>query len=171
MRKRIVGLTGLAFFAAAAVAMAATVFTVIPGLFDPGKTFLASAQWVKRIGCDIRKPDDPRTDVKGRGSHCGAGAPRFDITLTDGTSYFIGCNSPSADSVVSGQAWQRLRYGGTASTTLMAYSATTYALTDIKGRTVDDIQIVYDEGSDTGPDNFGMAILDNIDINGSLVGH
>jgi len=29
---------------------------------------------------------------------------------------------------------------------------------------------VFDEGYDTGPDNFGVAILDNIDINGVLVG-
>jgi len=27
-----------------------------------------------------------------------------------------------------------------------------------------------DEGADTGPDNFGVAILDNIDVNGTLVG-
>jgi len=29
---------------------------------------------------------------------------------------------------------------------------------------------VFDEGQDTGPDNFGLAVLDNIDVNGMLVG-
>jgi hypothetical protein len=32
------------------------------------------------------------------------------------------------------------------------------------------IVIVFDEGTDTGPDFFGAAILDNIDVNGQLVG-
>jgi hypothetical protein len=36
--------------------------------------------------------------------------------------------------------------------------------------TVSRIQIVFDEGQDTGPDFFGAAILDNIDINGRVVG-
>jgi len=32
------------------------------------------------------------------------------------------------------------------------------------------LAIVLDEGSDTGPDQFGLAVLDNIDVNGILVG-
>ena len=36
---------------------------------------------------------------------------------------------------------------------------------------VKSIQIVFDEGQDTGPDFFGLAVLDNIDVNGTLVGH
>jgi hypothetical protein len=36
--------------------------------------------------------------------------------------------------------------------------------------TVKSIEIVFDEGQDTGPDNFGIAVLDNIDVNGVLVG-
>ena len=35
------------------------------------------------------------------------------------------------------------------------------------------IVIVFDESQDAsgGPDQFGAAILDNIDVNGTLVGH
>jgi hypothetical protein len=117
------------------------------------------------LGYDIRKPGSP-TDA--RGSHCGAGAPRFNITLVNGNSYFIGCNSPPAVSQ-SGDAWQRLRWGG--SSPLMAYNATTGTLDNIAGQTVKSLQIVFDEGTDTGPDNFGLAVLDNIDVNGHLVGH
>jgi hypothetical protein len=36
---------------------------------------------------------------------------------------------------------------------------------------VKSISIVFDEGQDTGPDNFGLAVLDNIDVNGTLVGN
>jgi hypothetical protein len=120
------------------------------------------------LGYDIRKPTSA-TDP--RGSHCGAGAPRFDIQLLNGDSYFLGCNSPAPTSDVSEGAsgeWQRLRWGGTSP--LMAFSTSTFALTDITGLKVKSISIVFDEGQDTGPDNFGMAVLDNIDVNGTLVG-
>jgi hypothetical protein len=43
-------------------------------------------------------------------------------------------------------------------------------LTNISGTTVDSIEIIFDEGDDTCPDNFGLAVLDNIDVNGALVG-
>jgi hypothetical protein len=32
------------------------------------------------------------------------------------------------------------------------------------------IDVVFDEGTDTGPDFFGAAVLDNIDVNGILGG-
>jgi hypothetical protein len=35
---------------------------------------------------------------------------------------------------------------------------------------VSSITIIFDEGTDIGPDNFGLAVLDNIDVNGALVG-
>jgi hypothetical protein len=35
---------------------------------------------------------------------------------------------------------------------------------------VKSIEIVFDEGQDFAPTNFGEAILDNIDVNGTLVG-
>ena len=41
---------------------------------------------------------------------------------------------------------------------------------EITGITVDRLSIVFDEGQDTGPDNFGAAVLDNIDVNGTMVG-
>jgi hypothetical protein len=122
------------------------------------------------LGYDIRKPGSDVNDP--RGSHCGAGAPRFDITLQDGSSYFLGCNSPAPTTDApegTNSEWQRLRWGGSAP--LMAFNASTFALTDITGQTVKSISIVFDEGQDQGPDNFGMAVLDNIDVNSVLVGH
>jgi hypothetical protein len=116
------------------------------------------------LGYDIRKPGANQNDP--RGSHCGAGAPRFNITTTTG-SFFLGCNSPPATTDAPGVGWQRLRWGGTAP--LQAFNATTGQLVTVTG-TVKELSIVFDEGQDTGPDNFGAAILDNIDVNGVLVG-
>jgi hypothetical protein len=118
------------------------------------------------LGYDIRKPTSA-TDP--RGSHCGAGAPRFDIVTEDGTLYFLGCNSPTATATPEGanNEWLRLRWGGTPNP-LLAFGPS--GLTNITGMKVKSISIVFDEGQDTGPDNFGLAVLDNIDVNGTLVG-
>jgi len=124
------------------------------------------------LGYDIRKPGAD-TRAGARGSHCGAGAPRFNVTASDGVTYdFIGCNSGAtpATSEVDGQGWIRLRWG---SGTILAFAAngpSAGKIVNISGIKVSSIQIVFDEGQDTGPDNFGLAVLDNVDVNGTLVG-
>jgi hypothetical protein len=137
---------------------------------------------LRELGYDLRKPGPPLppnvnpTPFPGnpndpRGSHCGAGAPRFNIVITEdpGAIYFLACNSPAPDMDNSGLGggWQRLRWGGTAP--LMAFR-NGVTPTDISGQHVKTLSIVFDEGQDTGPDNFGLAVLDNIDVNGTLVG-
>jgi len=119
------------------------------------------------LGYDIRKPG---LAGDARGSHCGAGAPRFNITTSDGNNYFLGCNSPPADAFTPGTGWLRLRWGG--SVPLMAFNTTTFVLENITGKTATSISILFDEGQDPfgGPDFFGLAVLDNIDVNGTLVG-
>jgi hypothetical protein len=111
------------------------------------------------IGWDLRKTTPPGTPD---GSHCGAGAPRFDVTTTDGVTHFIGCDSPppTTDDLATPElGWQRLRYDPAA-----AFPAITPA------ETVRSISIVFDEGNDVAPELFGAAELDNIDINGVLIG-
>ena len=107
------------------------------------------------LGYDIRKPGGDRSDP--RGSHCGAGAPRFDIVYATGVDVSTGCNSINEATVTdAGAGWMRVRF------------------TPPAGHENDKIKkifLLYDEGTDAGPDNFGMAILDNIDVNGVLVGH
>jgi hypothetical protein len=117
------------------------------------------------LGYDIRKPG---LSAEPRGSHCGAGAPRLNITTEDGSTFFLGCNSPPAPGQTPGNGWLRLRWGGAAP--LLAFNAATGALVDISDVQVDRISIVYDEGQDAAPDNFGLAVLDNIDVNGQLAG-
>ena len=99
---------------------------------------------------------------------CGAGAPRFNIQTTNGKSYFIGCMSPPANTIFTGTGWVRLRWG--VSGVVTGYNAAT-GVPEAITSPVKSIQIVFDEGQDTPPDQFGLAVLDNIDINGVLVGH
>ena len=110
------------------------------------------------IGYDLRKPGADQNDP--RGSHCDGGAARFNVTTSDGF-WFVACNSPAPTITAVGDGWMRLRW------TTGYKDGTT--LSPITG-TVQSISIVFDEGQDTGPDNFGVAIIDNIDVNGALVG-
>ena len=228
---------GCAFFTGLCLAGAAQAgsFKVMPSEFDPGKTQLVSAKWVRGVGCPppgtsaVIYPDttptpysDPACDtadpkdksveglllvktgptlnnaaavasIKGlkkgthltelgydirkvaqddRGSHCGAGAPRFNVVI-DGVLYYLGCNSPAPTSTVEGTGWLRLLWGPCGTTPLLAWNAITWTLDDLCGGEVDSISIVFDEGQDSygGPDQFGAVILDNINVNGLLVGH
>lgn len=111
---------------------------------------------ITEIGYDIRKPvafSDPR------GSHCGAGAPRFNVVTQDNVTHFIGCASPPPVQQQVGNGWLRLRWDPATAFPPIAPNAQ-----------VKSISIVFDEGQDTGPDNFGVAVIDNIDINGTIVG-
>ena len=124
------------------------------------------------LGYDIRKPG-ALTRADDRGSHCGAGAPRFNVTASDGVTYdFIGCNSGAtpATSEVDGAGWIRLRWGNGTILAFAANGPNAGKIVNISGIQVSSIQIVFDEGQDIGPDNFGLAVLDNVDVNGTLVG-
>jgi len=88
------------------------------------------------LGYDIRKPGADQNDP--RGSHCGAGAPRFNIETTDGT-FFLGCNSPAPEVANGGDGWLRLRWG--VSSPLVAYGPS--GLGPITG-TVQSIAIVFE---------------------------
>lgn len=113
------------------------------------------------IGYDLRKPGANQNDP--RGSHCDNGAARFNVTTTDGF-WFVGCNSPAPVVVISGDGWMRLRW------TTGFKSGDPSGLPSPFTGTVKSISIVFDDGQNVGPDNFGVAILDNIDVNGVLVG-
>src|SRR6266550_3560762 len=111
------------------------------------------------LGYDVRKP---RSFADASGSHCGAGAPRFDVITSDNVDHFVGCASPTPLQTATGLGFVRLRW----TPAQLAAAFPPILPTD----TVKSITIIFDEGQDTGPDNFGLAVLDNIDINGTLVG-
>ncbi len=105
---------------------------------------------------------DVRTD-----GHCGAGAPRFNVVTSDNVLHFIGCNSPPPSSITvppgspdpRGNTWERRRYDPATAFPPIA-----------PGSTVKSITIIFDEGTDTGPDFTGHVFVDNIDIDGVLIG-
>jgi hypothetical protein len=123
-----------------------------------------------QLGYDIRKPGLNISDP--RGSHCGAGAPRFDI-VSNGHVYFVGCASPPPTVDAPGTGWQRLRWGSGSPGGVLAFSfdggcpaVNPCAITG----PVQSMSIVFDEGQDAGPDQTGLAVIDNIVVNGSIAG-
>src|SRR5207237_9356667 len=60
------------------------------------------------LGYDIRKSGG--IGASPLGSHCGAGAPRFDVVTSDGVVHFVGCNSPPGVVTGASTGWVRLRW-------------------------------------------------------------
>jgi hypothetical protein len=114
---------------------------------------------LSEIGYDIRT-----------GSHCGGGAPRFNITTTNGKSYFLSCTNLGLTTPFSSLGWRRLRWGTGTPGSVQAYrdGNTPEFITD----PIQTISMIFDEAQDAnaGSDFSGLAVLDNIDINGQLVG-
>src|SRR3954468_13388551 len=117
------------------------------------------------VGYDLRKPantGDPR------GSQCGAEAPMFQFEMSDGHVYYVSCSSPAPTSQSPvGLGWLRLRWG--AGGHVSGYQDGG-ALMPIPG-TVVHAYIVFQDGQDGGPSNFGLSVIDNIAANGSIIGH
>jgi hypothetical protein len=106
------------------------------------------------LGYDIRKFGGSGSVF---GSSCGAGAPRFNVTTDFGT-HFIGCVSPPPVSEMLGDGWTRLAWSPAAAFPPVPADAPVRA-----------INLVFDEGTDVG-NHFGMAVLDNVMVNGDSIG-
>jgi hypothetical protein len=103
------------------------------------------------------------------GTHCDGGAPRFNITTTNGKFYFLACSSPAPTTIVAGDNWKRLRWGnGTAGSVMGFNPADGFALEPITDP-IKSIQIVFDETGESGSPP-SLAVIDNIDINGVIQG-
>ena len=171
---------------------------VDPGTFDPKDTDLVAARWLHGIGCppgDAGCPTGDKGDKENSGlllvktgatannaaagaelknvngitltelgydvrsgSHCGAGAPRFNVVTKDNVTHFVGCASPPPAVMAKSAGWMRLRW-----TPAQAFPPITSP--------VKSITIIFDEGQDTPGDGSGLAVLDNLDVNGTIVGH
>jgi hypothetical protein len=92
-------------------------------------------------------------DVTG---HCGAGSPRFDVFDQDGNDHFFGCVYGVHTPIVGAPGWERVRQTG-------ADAFPPMLATD----TISAIYIIADEGTDQGT---GQSVVDNVDVNGTLVG-
>jgi hypothetical protein len=95
------------------------------------------------------------------GGHCGAGAPRFNVVV-DGTTYFLGCTAGTHTDL--GNGWVRVEF------TAADFAAAGIPTTG----TLDDLMIIFDEGTDTPTGGTigtaGTVTLDNISVNGEVVG-
>jgi hypothetical protein len=173
-----------------------TKFKAKPWTFDPGATGIVSSKWVTHQGLgDAGKSDHALvlqkmgttatvasagasiTKVKNLtltelgfdyevGGHCGAGAPRYNVTLTDGSTFFFGCVHGDVVGTMTdsqGDVWNRVRF-----TDADAVAADGVSVWPGFGAAqVEAISVVFDEGTDVGPD---YARLDNLDVNGKLMG-
>ncbi len=125
-------------------------------------------------GATVRgfRKDQPITELGfdyRNGGHCGAGAPRFNIVTSAGNTYFVGCaagvHSPAPQDPAQ---WTRVRFSN-----VDVFPQVGTNPPFVFGTTpVRSIDIVFDEGTDTpgteDPNGVGLAVLDNIDVNGQL---
>jgi len=192
-KKLVAGLAAFALLATALTASAATPnIKAKPWVYDPDNLNVSESRWVTKEGL----PDAGRSahalyltkeaptasntasgasiDFEGvltelgfdyrNDGHCGAGAPRFNVYTDTGTYYFFGCASgihtPAPDDPAN---WTRVRF--TDADAFPADGVT--AFPGFGSTTVTGIEIVFDEGTDVGP---GFVYLDNIDVNGVIMG-
>ncbi len=100
------------------------------------------------------------------GGHCGAGAPRFNVTTRDGVFSFVGgCSNGTASPAPQDPSeWTRVRINVTSPSQAFPPLAV--------GSQIESISIFYDEGTDTANNDtqgVGLAVVDNIFINGELI--
>jgi hypothetical protein len=166
------------------VAAQAQSFQLMPFEYDPDNACDITAQWQNgtivlakncttatnaAAGVDIISPLEGQS-VSGltelnfdyqNGGHCGAGAPRFNV-IVDGNTYFLGCAGGLQTDL--GNGWTHVEFGP-AELTAAGIPAT---------GTLEDLLIIFDEGTDTQTGGTigtaGKVVIDNVSVNGEVVG-
>lgn len=105
------------------------------------------------------------------GGHCGAGAPRFNLTVQPPTGpesfHFVGgcANSAQTPSTQDPAQWTQAR-------ALLTNPAQTFPVVP-PGSRIKSLTIIYDEGTDTtslqDPNGVGLAVVDNIFVDGKTI--
>ena len=102
------------------------------------------------------------------GTHCGAGAPRFNVTTTDGKLYFVGCTFGTHTPAPQDPEWERVVVTNPAEF-FPGNTATPFSF----DMPIKSLTIIYDEGTDTAglndPSGVGLVVLDNINISGTYI--
>lgn len=186
MKRTLLALAAAAALAITPVLAAPNGFQVKPGVFDPDRTGIVQAAWVTGQGLPDAGNSNhalylaklgPTSAYAAAGAtvegvqgitvsqlgfdyqndgHCGAGAPRINV-YTATTTHFFGCiygvHTPAPDNPAK---WTRVRF-----TPADAFPPL-LPTTPITG-----MEVIFDEGTDSGQ---GFVYLDNIDVNGTLIG-
>ncbi len=105
------------------------------------------------------------------GGHCGAGAPRFNVSYDPPTgpdaSIFVGCaNAPKVDAPQDPAEWTRTR------SILVTCGVECFPTAVPLNSRIKSIDIVFDEGTDTAnndTEGVGLAVIDNIYIDGKFI--
>jgi hypothetical protein len=144
----------------------------------------AKGSFLFELGYDLRKFLDQNS---ANGSECTLTSPRFEFQMADGSNVFIPCQLPTVDLGVSA-FWRRLRWAAAdalpstppivACRMPVSSKATCnvpISCPDPSGCGLDkrmkSLTLVHDVGPDSdGAAQFGVAIFDNIDVNGRLKG-
>jgi hypothetical protein len=188
VRRAFFVLVAFALFGFAGTAQAAGL-KVKPGIYDPDGTGCPVATWQSGVGLPdasaanhglviakncttgtnaaagavISGAPSALTDLGfdiSNDSYCGAGAPRFNVYTSTGVIYFYGCTYGTHTAAPDDPAnWTRVRFAAADGFP----SDGTSTITDWSGVTVTGIEIIMDEGP-------ASALLDNIDLNGTLIG-
>lgn len=114
-------------------------------------------QFLDTLGFDYKNVNGGFT------AHCGAGAPRFNVSMSDGTFHFIGgCANGTQSESPAGTGWTRVRFDP--GSPLQAFPPVA------ANSTIVSISLVFDEGSDSDPSGNGSPeiVLDNIVVNGNI---
>jgi hypothetical protein len=180
---------------AATLLFAANSYKAKPGVFDPDNTGIVSAAWVAQIGLPdagnsnhglYLAKDGPTSafaaagaaieGVEGvemplgfhfgfdykNGGHCSGGAPRFNLQASDGFHFLGGCANGTQTPVPGAPGWTRVRIDPF--NPAQAFPVVT------PGATIVSLTLIFDEGTDTPVAGAGSVIVDNIDVNGTLIG-
>jgi len=107
------------------------------------------------------------------GTHCGAGAPRFNITSTLGFTYFAGCAAgimtPAPQDPLQ---WTRVRIVAAAQVFPASAGGSSVSLRsrrDAGQPVVDRLRRGDGHAGCRRPARVGLSVLDNIDVNGRLI--
>jgi hypothetical protein len=101
------------------------------------------------------------------GTHCGAGAPRFNLVTEDNVLHFIGgcANATPTPAPQNPLEWSRVRFNPASAAQAFPPVAA--------GAKIKSLSIIFDEGTDTAgtedPRGVGLSVIDNIDVNGKLI--
>ena len=170
---------------------ASTALHAWPYAYDPAGTNSVAATWVDGTGASTTTPTDTRQqglllsktsaasnqaqagvvirDVEGMtitelgydirtGGQCTATSPRFVVVTTDDVVHKIGCSTGTAQPAPAA-GWTRLRFEPANPAQTSPAIAT--------GSKVKSIYLVLDDGPETGA---SVAVIDNININGTFIG-